>query len=256
MNIKFLVLGFVALAITSCKTPLNIAKIQTEKNISIAKNLPEDDRFNQIIAPYKTELESKMNSKISYTAVDLNKSGDNSNLGNLLADFTFEGGNEWAKKNGIPNGIDAALINVGGIRSTIGAGDILTKSIYEVMPFENEVIIVKMKGSDLKGLFDYYSTTQKNNPISHLYIETDSGKLIKELINGKEVNPNHDYYIATSDYLAMGGDNMKFFSKGELISTGIKLRDLFLEKFKANSQIVAPTDVRLNFKNKKINTNE
>lgn len=251
MKIKFLLFGFAALVLTACKTPLNIAKIQTEKNISIAQDLPEDQNFNTIIAPYKKELEGKMNTKISHTAVDLNKQGDNSNLGNLLADFTFEGADDWAKKNGIPGGVDAALINVGGIRSTIGAGDILTKSIYEVMPFENEVLIVKMKGSDVKGLFDYYLNTQKNNPISHLYIETDNGKVIKELVNGKELDVTKIYFIATSDYLAMGGDNMKFFGKGELISTGIKLRDLFLEKFKSNPEITAPTDVRLNFKNKK-----
>lgn len=256
MNYKYFLLSFVTLVFTACKTPLNVAKIHTEKNISIAKDSPEDENFNKIIAPYKEKLEGKMNTKISYTAVDLNKQGDNSNLGNLLADYTFEGGNEWAKKNGIPGGVDAALINVGGIRSTIGAGDILTKSIYEVMPFENEVLIVKMKGSDMEGLFEYYLNTQKNNPVSHLYIETDNEKIIKELVNGKEVEPNRDYYIATSDYLAMGGDNMAFFGKGELISTGIKLRDLFIEKFKANPQIVAPTDIRLNFKNKKNKTNE
>ena len=251
MNIKFLLLSLIAMVVTSCKTPLNVAKIQAEKNISIAKDLPEDDEFNKIIAPYKIELEGKMKTKISHTAVDLNKQGDNSNLGNLLADFTFEGANDWAKKNDIPNGVDAALINVGGIRSTIGAGDILTKSIYEVMPFENEVLIVKMKGADMKGLFEYYRNTQKNNPVSHLYIETDNEVIISELINEKAVDLSKDYYIATSDYLAMGGDNMAFFGKGKLISTGIKLRDLFLEKFKANPEIVAPTDIRLNFKNKK-----
>lgn len=256
MKIKFLVFGLAALSLSACKAPLNIAKVQTEKNISIAKDLPEDQNFNTVIEPYKEELEGKMNKKISYTAVDLNKQGDNSNLGNLLADYTFEGADEWAKKNGIPGGVDAAVINVGGIRSTIGAGDILTKSIYEVMPFENEVLIVKMKGADLKGLFDYYLTTQKNNPVSHLYIETENGMTVKELVNGKEVEATKEYYIATSDYLAMGGDNMAFFGKGELISTGIKLRDLFLEKFQNNPQIVAPTDIRLNFKNRKNTTNE
>ena len=256
MKIKFLLLGIAALSFSACKTPLNVAKIQTGKNISISKDLTEDQAFNSVIKPYKDGLEGKMNKKISYTKVDLNKSGDNSNLGNLLSDYTFEGADEWARKNGIPGGVDCALINVGGIRSTIGAGDILTKSIYEVMPFENEVLIVKMKGSDLKGLFDYYLTTQKNNPVSHLYIETDNGMTVKELVNGKEVDPAKDYYIATSDYLAMGGDNMSFFSKGTMISTGIKLRDLFLEKFQANPQITAPTDIRLNFKNKKNKTNE
>ena len=253
MKIKFLFLSLAILSVTSCKTPLNIAKVDTQKNISIAQDLPEDQNFNTIIAPYKQELEGKMNTKLSHTSVDLNKSGDNSNLGNLLADYTFEGAAEWAKKNGIPS-VDAALINVGGIRSSIGKGDILTKHIYEIMPFENEVIIVKMKGSDLTGLFQYYLKTQKNNPVSHLYIETDNGMNVKELINGKIVEPNKDYYIATSDYLALGGDNMSFFAKGKMIPTGIKLRDLFLEKFRANPEIVPPTDIRLNFKNKKINT--
>lgn len=256
MKIKFLLLASAFLLVTACKTPLNIAKVSPEKNISLSKDLPEDQRFKSMIEPYKQEVEGKMNTKLSHTSVDLNKQGDNSNLGNLLADYTFEGADEWAKKNGITGGVDAAVINIGGIRSTIGAGDVLTKHVYEVMPFENEVVIMKMKGADLKGLFEYYLKTQKNNPVSHLYIETDNDKIIKELVNGKEVIATQDYYIATSDYLALGGDNMAFFGKGELISTGIRLRDLFLDKFQASPEIVAPKDIRLNFKNKKNKTNE
>ncbi len=256
MKTKYLISGLMLLSIISCKTPLNVANIQTEKNISISKDLPEDQIFKNTIEPYKLELEGKMNNKISHTAVDLTKQGDNSTLGNLLADYTFEGADVWAKNNGIPNGVDAAVINIGGIRTNIGAGDILTRHIYEVMPFENEVIIVKLKGSDLKGLFDYYLKTLKNNPVSHLYIETDNGMTVKELVNGKEVEPTKDYYIATSDYLALGGDNMDYFKKGEMIPTGIKLRDLFLEKFMANPDVKVPTDMRLNFKNKKNKTDE
>ena len=178
------------------------------------------------------------------------KEGDNSNLGNLLADYTFDGANIWAKAN-LNKNIDAALINIGGIRTTIGKGDILLKNVFEVMPFENEVIIVKFKGSDLQGLFDYYAKNQKNNPVSHLYIETNDGTLSKSLINGNSINPNQDYYIATSDYLALGGDNMKFFAQGESIPTGIKLRDLFIEYFKKNQQINPKEEVRLNFIGKK-----
>lgn len=256
MKTKYLISGLALLSIISCRTPLNVVNVQTEKNISISQDLPEDQIFKNTIEPYKMELEGKMNKIISHTSVDLTKQGDNSNLGNLLADYTFEGADVWAKKNGITSGVDAAVINIGGIRTTIGAGDILTKQIYEVMPFENEVIIVKMKGSDLKGLFDYYLKTLKNNPVSHLYIETDNGMNVKELVNGKEVEPTKDYYIATSDYLALGGDNMTFFGKGKMVPTGIKLRDLFLEKFIANAEVKVPTDMRLNFKNKKNKTDE
>ncbi len=164
MNTKFLVLGLAILSLSSCRTPMNVAQIKPEKNISISKDLQEDQNFKNFIEPYKKEVEGKMNTKISHTSVELNKKGDNSNLGNLLADFTFEGADTWAKKNGITTGVDAAVINIGGIRTTIGTGDILTKHIYEVMPFENEVMIVKMKGSDLKGLFEYYLKTQKKLP--------------------------------------------------------------------------------------------
>lgn len=251
MQNKFLLLGIALFTLTACKTTsLQVANVQTQKNISINKELKDDEGFAKFIEPYTLKLNKEMNQKISYTNVDLTKEGDNSNLGNLLADYTFDGADVWVKAN-LNKNVDAALINIGGIRTTIGKGDILLKNVFEVMPFENEVIIVKMKGSDVQGLFDYYAKTQVNNPVSHLYIETNNGQLTKTLINGKAVNPTQDYYIATSDYLALGGDNMKFFSKGESIPTGIKLRDLFIDYFKKNAEINPKEDIRLNFIGKK-----
>src|SRR6218665_72815 len=118
MKNKFLVFGFIGLLFIGCKTPLNIASIHTEKNIYITDQLQDDKAMDAIIQPYKHELEGKMNTKISHTNTELNKSGDNSNLGNLLADYTFEGADEWTKKNNLPP-IDAAVINIGGIRTII-----------------------------------------------------------------------------------------------------------------------------------------
>ncbi|MBL3548441.1 5'-nucleotidase C-terminal domain-containing protein [Chryseobacterium sp. KMC2] len=252
MKNKFLLLGIALASLTACKTAstLQLANVQPQQNISINNELKNDEEFVKVIEPYKEKLDREMNQKISHTNVDLTKQGDNSNLGNLLADYTFEGGNEWAKIN-LKKNVDAALINIGGIRTTIGKGDIMLKNVFEVMPFENEMIIVKMKGTDLQGLFDYYAKTQVNNPVSHLYIETKNGQLNQSLINGQKIDTDKDYYIATSDYLALGGDNMKFFAKGESIPTGIKLRDLFIEYFKKTPEVVPNTDVRLNFIGKK-----
>lgn len=248
---KFLFLGIALISLAACKTSsLQVSNVQTQQNISINNELKNDEEFEKFIAPYTEKLNKEMHQKISFTEVDLTKDGDNSNLGNLLADFTYEGAEVWAKNN-LKKDVDAALINIGGIRTTIGKGDILLKSVFEVMPFENEVIIVKFKGSDLQGLFDYYAKNETNNPVSKLFIETHNKTVSKALINGKPVNPNQDYYIATSDYLALGGDNMKFFSTGEMIPTGIKLRDLFIEYFRKNQQVNPKEDIRLNFKGKK-----
>lgn len=251
MRNKFLLLGIALVSLSACKTTsLQVTNVQTPQNISINQEIKNDEEFVNVINPYKEKLDKEMNQKISHTNVDLTKQGDNSNLGNLLADYTFDGANEWTKTN-LKKNIDAALINIGGIRTTIGKGDILLRNVFEVMPFENEIIIVKIKGTDLQGLFDYYAKNQVNNPVSHLYIETNNGKLSKTLIDGKPVNPSQEYYIATSDYLALGGDNMKFLSKGELIPTGIKLRDLFIEYFKKSSEIDPKEEIRLNFIGKK-----
>ncbi|AKK73239.1 5'-nucleotidase [Chryseobacterium gallinarum] len=252
MKNKFLLLGIALASLTACKTAstLRIANVTAQKNISINNELKNDEEFVKIIEPYKQRLDREMNQKISHTNADLTKQGDNSNLGNLLADYTWEGGDQWTKAN-LKQNVDAALINIGGIRTTIGKGDIMLKNVFEVMPFENELIIVKMKGADLSGLFEYYAKTQVNNPVSHLYIETNNGQLVKSLINGKAVDPERDYYIATSDYLALGGDNMKFFAKGESIATGVKLRDLYIECFKKNPEVIPATDIRLNFIGKK-----
>ena len=141
MKNKLLGFGLIGFLLVGCKAPLNIANIHTEKNIYITSDIDENKEMDAIIQPYKHELEGKMNTKISHTNVELTKSGDNSNLGNLLADYTFEGADEWAKKNNLPS-VDAAVINIGGIRTIIPKGDILTKQIYEVMPFENEIVIV------------------------------------------------------------------------------------------------------------------
>ena len=251
MKNKFLLLGIALVSLTACKTSsLQVSNVQASKNISINNELKNDEEFVKVITPYKERLDKEMGQKISHTNVDLTKQGDNSNLGALLADFTFDGANIWSKAN-LNQEVDAALINIGGIRTTIGKGDITLKSVFEVMPFENEVIIVKMKGSDLDGLFQYYSKTQVNNPVSHLYIETNNGVVTQKLINGKEVDPNKVYYIATSDYLALGGDNMKFFLKGESVPTGIKLRELFIEYFKKTPEVVPSNDIRLKFIGKK-----
>ena len=249
----YLALSILAAAV-GCRAPLAVQKVDAQDNIRILADMPEDPAMKAVIAPYKASMEKQMNTKVSYTAQELNKSGDNSALGNLLADYTYEAGQRWAAQQKLPP-VDAAVINSGGIRSIIGKGDILVKNVFEVMPFENELVIVKLSGAEMQGLFDFYRRSQKNNPVSHLNIEIKNGQLARALVNGAPVRTDRDYYIATSDFLALGGDNMDFFSRGELIATGLRLRDLYLEEFKRNPEIIVNVEQRLIF-DRQSKTNE
>ncbi len=113
MRNKFLLLGIALVSLSACKTTsLQVANVQDSQNISINQEIKNDEEFVNVINPYKKKLDKEMNQKISHTNVDLTKQGDNSNLGNLLADYTFDGANEWTKTN-LKKNVDAALINIG-----------------------------------------------------------------------------------------------------------------------------------------------
>ena len=246
MRIKYYLLGGIFSVLMACHPNMNLVDVKTKENIVIGQEIEDKREFVKFIAPYKEKLDDRMNQKISHTSVELNRVGDNSNLGALLSDYLLEGANDWAVKNKMPK-VDAAILNIGGIRNNISEGDILVRNIFEVMPFENEMVIVKMKGEDIQGIFDYYEKHQKNNPVAQLNIIVKDGKLVEGLINGEHPQIGKTYYIATSDYLAMGGDSMYFFEKGETIKTDVILRNLFLEYFRKNPEVKVKNDVRLKF---------
>ena len=246
MRIKYYLLGGIFSVFMACQPNMNLVDVKTQENIVIGQEIEDKKEFVKLIAPYKEKLDDRMNQKISHTMIELNRMGDNSNLGALLSDYLLEGANDWAVKNKMPK-VDAAILNIGGIRNNISEGDILVRNIFEVMPFENEMVIVKMKGEDIQGIFDYYEKHQKNNPVAQLNIIVKDGKLIEGLINGERPQTGKTYYIATSDYLAMGGDSMYFFEKGETVKTDVILRNLFLEYFRKNPEVKVKNDVRLKF---------
>jgi possible 5'nucleotidase/UDP-sugar hydrolase len=246
MRIKYYLLGGIFSVLMACHPNMNLVDVKTQENIVIGQEIEDKKEFVKLIAPYKEKLDDRMNQKISHTMIELNRMGDNSNLGALLSDYLLEGANDWAVKNKMPK-VDAAILNIGGIRNNISEGDILVRNIFEVMPFENEMVIVKMKGEDIQGIFDYYEKHQKNNPVAQLNIIVKDGKLVEGLINGERPQIGKTYYIATSDYLAMGGDSMYFFEKGETIKTDVILRNLFLEYFRKNPEVKVKNDIRLKF---------
>lgn len=246
MSIKYYFLGLIWMMGVSCSPTMSLAEVKPQRNIHISKDISEKKELTAVIAPYKQQLEQQMNQKIAHTSIALDRNGDNSSLGEVLVDFLHNGANAWMQEKAFPK-IDATILNIGGIRNNIAKGDILVKHIFEVMPFENEVVIVKIKGEDIPLIFEYYAQSQRNNPVSGLNIEVDNGKIIRGQINGEAPQKGREYYIATSDYLALGGDYMNFFAKGEMIATGVKLRDLFMKAFQEAREVQVKGDIRLKF---------
>ena len=117
--------------------------------------------------PYKTHVESAMNTVISYAPKTHSKKNGqyNTALGNMMADAVMELSNPVFKSRTGKN-LDMVLLNHGGIRSILSKGDVTNKTAFGIMPFENSVVVTALKGSVVLELASYLKDFGKAHPIS------------------------------------------------------------------------------------------
>ncbi|XXF76007.1 5'-nucleotidase C-terminal domain-containing protein [Myxococcaceae bacterium GXIMD 01537] len=97
---------------------------------------------------------------------------------------------------------DLAILNRKGVRGALAAGKLTRGSVYSVMPFENTLLIAKLKGEDL--------VRQLANPEAVFSGATAAGKGKFKDAAGKAIDPKREYTVATVEYLYFGGDGFEF----------------------------------------------
>ena len=139
---------------------------------------------------------------------------------------------------------------MGGIRSIISKGNISKKTAFELMPFENQILLLKLRGDIIVEMVEYLIREKKSHPIYGLQIQLDQNYNLKNLnVNGNELDLNTFYNVATTDYLLKGGDNMDFFAKNlKTFDLKIKMRDVLIKYFQSIDTLILKTDKRF-FKN-------
>jgi len=227
---KYLVILLLVSACTS-KT-YQIVSFQTSF-VETNSQLAEDSSAIRLIAPYKKQLDEQMNKVIGYAAKEIlnGRKQNETLLGNLVADICYNRAKKEAK---IP--IDLAFVTFGGLRTSIPAGAIKVSDIFELMPFENELVVLEVDAEVIRQLFDYLAYT-RNIAISNSKVLIENDKVKDVLINGEPIDNQKTYYIATSDYLANGGDNMAFLNKAKkIIFLNVKIRDMIIEAIMQENQ--------------------
>ncbi|REG85937.1 5'-nucleotidase C-terminal domain-containing protein [Winogradskyella sediminis] len=234
MTIKHILKLCVLLLIFSCASS-HISKIEG-KRIDIDNSLKPQQEIENFIAPYRAHINKNMDSIISYAPQTYTKSDGSYNtaIGNLMADAVFSESNPVFHQRTQQN-IDFAILNHGGIRSIISKGNITIRTAFEVMPFENSVVVVALKGTQIQDMMTYLSKAKRAHPVSHqLQLILDKNSNIKTAtVHGKPIDDNKIYYVATNDYLYSGGDGMTFFHPNEgLYVLNYKIRDVLIDNFK------------------------
>ncbi len=248
MSFKHLFFVFVFLLTFNCKQnkEVHLNKIEG-KRISIDETLEGDKAIEEFITPFRDHINKDLDSVIAYSVGDYSPRTDKleTAIGNFLADIAHEQSNPVYKQR-TGNDIDIAILNHGGIRAGISKGALTARSAYQIMPFENSMIVVKLKGEQIKEMIDYLSKAKRANPFSRLSLKLNSDNTVKEaLLNGKPIDYNKTYNVASIDYLYNGGSGMHFLKKGDdYIALDYKLRNVIIDYFKKVDTIRLKTDNR------------
>ena len=178
----------------------------------------------------KQEKDKVMNIHIGNNKEVLSSYPPKSPLSNLLVDMLFEWGNEYLQSQKLAPA-DLALLNFGGIRAALPQGRITIGDIYEILPFDNTITFVFVKGNELQKMFE--RLTRKKAPLANVQTIYNTDTLESFTIGGAPLEFEKTYTLVTINFLATGGDgflrNIKFESTIYLTTL---LRDIFIDEIR------------------------
>lgn len=247
LAVKYFVLFLTFTTGVSCGSKKAYVTRVEGKEIGITDANTEDQTIANFIKPYKESIDKDFNMVLAYAPQTLDKSGQwQTTMGNLFADVVMSSGNPVLERRE-KKSIDIVLLNHGGIRSIIPKGDVTTRTAFEIMPFENSLVVIAMDGEAIMDMIRYIIAEKKPHPLAGMTFTIDkNNQPAAILIKGKPLELNKTYYVGTNDYLSNGGDNMVFFKKGTAkYDLDYKLRNILIDYFKQVDTIPLITDTRI-----------
>ncbi len=192
--------------------------------------IPEKDpEVDSVIGIYREALEETMNRVVAHSARYMQKASPEGLLNNFVADLVYETGRQiYEPADGKP--IDFCLLNYGGLRTTIPQGPVTLSRVFELMPFDNEMVVITLSPEKTREALDYLAAASRGMPISGLRIVIEDERIKEASIGGEPFAGDRNYKVLTSDYLAGGGDNMVFFLNPiDSEPLDMKIRDAIIE---------------------------
>lgn len=179
------------------------------------------------IEPYRDSLNKNMNFQLVYATQSLTKELPEGNLGNYCADASLR---QAIVKCNLLNleKPDFCFLNHGGLRASLPKGIITVGNVFELMPFENELVYLKVSSSTVDSILKWIAI-KGGAPIAGIKFQINNKNVEQVIIQNQSLKNEVQYKIITSDYLANGGDGLYFLKQEKPISMGIKVRDAFIQ---------------------------
>jgi 2',3'-cyclic-nucleotide 2'-phosphodiesterase (5'-nucleotidase family) len=183
-----------------------------------------DSSLVRYYLPYKKQMEAEMGRVIGKSDHELTKTKTPETLvGDFYADAILS---EGLKMD--PSIQFTMPTTKGGIRNPIAKGNITVENIFELMPFENELVKLKLSGAGVQKLIDFVIASE-GQPVAGLRMKVVNKVATEVTIGGKPFDINQTYIVLTSDYLANSGDDQRVFANPlERVNIGKKVREALM----------------------------
>ncbi len=193
--------------------------------IDVTDRFPEDKldpKIRAFIAPYKHVVDSVNNRVIGRSLYDLNSDDRNGGYANWAADYARWFGqlvlDSINGRDGMPLRLDLGVMNVGGIRQNMPKGDVTEGEILATFPFANRMVITTVKGADIIDALKVAAKKGGEGISGNVRVVVDNDNNLKRVvIDGREMDPEKIYNVATIDYVAAGNDDLAGFGRGKLL---------------------------------------
>ncbi|WP_291529980.1 5'-nucleotidase C-terminal domain-containing protein [Bacteroides sp. UBA939] len=228
VTLKFIfgILPAIIFLLSSCHSAYEVTKIEsTMVAIDSTWDAKPDAEAIALLAPYKAQVDSMMYRVVGTAEITMGKGAPESLLSNLVADVLRSAATQVLGKPA-----DMGLVNMGGLRNILTEGTITCGNIFEILPFDNSLCILTLKGVYLKELFADIAVRRGEGVSGVQLLITKDGKLLRGTVGGLQVEDDKLYTVATIDYMADGNGGMTALPQAEKreCPAGATLRDLFM----------------------------
>ena len=216
----------------------NIEKIQNTNQFSYIDDVKPSEKSFEIFEDYNKKYNKELNNVVGKSNNGMTISiGGESTLGNLISDvmrFKME-----------EDGAQIACITPGLIKANIDAGDITAENIMDVLPKDEDLVLLNIKGEDLLAVFEHgctfsYGMTQ----VSGVKFAYDNLRFLYDRIvectlnNGDTLESEQMYKVVTTEAMRRGLDGYVWFANAEIIKYSDKsLRESMFEYIENESPV-------------------
>jgi 5'-nucleotidase len=204
-----------------------------------ADRVAPDRELTAMVDRWRRESDSLAQRVVAQVSLPMSRQGNQYALGWLIAD---------AFRNVLRT--DAALVNNGGMRADVPDGPITYGTLFSVMPFQNDLVLVRLKGRELKVVLEqaFSSDGRPDAHIAGLRVRYDAsrpaGKRVRDvrLLDGSSIKDGRVYTLAAQDYLASGQDGFTALEGQEQERSTFKDIDAVVLYLRRLPQPIRPPD--------------